>query len=104
MESFRAFRIYEEEGKVEARLESTDLDSLSPGDVVIRAVWSDVNYKDALAATGKGKILKRFPLIGGVDVFRQPGQQFHFNGIVLRMSGNVMISPHNETQKTVGIW
>jgi NADPH2:quinone reductase len=68
MEPFRAFRIYEEDGKVEARLESTDIDSLSSGDVVIRAVWSDVNYKDALAATGKGKILKRFPLIGGVDV------------------------------------
>ena len=34
MESFRAFRIHEEEGKVQARLESTDLDSLSPGDVV----------------------------------------------------------------------
>jgi len=68
MESFRAYRIYEEDGAIEARLETTDLDSLSPGNVVIRAVWSDVNYKDALAATGKGRILKRFPLIGGVDV------------------------------------
>ncbi len=68
MESFRAYRIYEEGGKVEGRLETTDLDSLSPGDVVIRAAWSDVNYKDALAATGKGKILKRFPLVGGIDV------------------------------------
>ena len=58
MESFRAFRIYQEDGVVEARLEATDLDSLSPGNVVIRAVWSDVNYKDALAATGKGRILK----------------------------------------------
>jgi NADPH2:quinone reductase len=68
MESFRAYRIYEEDGKVQARLESTELESLSPGNVVIRAVWSDVNYKDALAATGKGKILKRFPLVGGIDV------------------------------------
>ncbi len=68
MEPFRAFRIHEQDGKVQARLESTELDSLSPGNVVIRAVWSDVNYKDALAATGKGKILKRFPLVGGIDV------------------------------------
>lgn len=68
MVSFRAYRIYEEDGEVRGRLETTDLDSLSPGDVVIRAVWSDVNYKDALAGTGKGKILKRFPLIGGIDV------------------------------------
>src|SRR5690606_6443545 len=36
--------------------------------VVIRARWSSVNYKDALAGTGKGKILRRFPLIGGIDV------------------------------------
>jgi len=68
MESFRAYRIYEEDGESQGRLESTDLDSLSPGDVVIRALWSDVNYKDALAGTGKGKILKRFPLNGGIDV------------------------------------
>lgn len=68
MDSFRAYRIYEQDGEVQGRLEATELDTLSPGDVVIRAVWSDVNYKDALAGTGKGKILKRFPLIGGIDV------------------------------------
>jgi NADPH2:quinone reductase len=36
--------------------------------VVIRAAYSDINYKDALAATGKGKILRQFPLVGGIDV------------------------------------
>jgi len=35
---------------------------------VIRSAYSSVNYKDALAATGKGQILRRFPLVGGVDV------------------------------------
>ena len=68
MASFRAYRIYEQDGEIQGRLETTELESLSPGDVVIRAVWSDVNYKDALAGTGKGRILKRFPLIGGIDV------------------------------------
>ena len=68
MKSFRAYRIHEQDGEVQGRLESVDLDSLSEGNVVIRALWSDVNYKDALAGTGKGKILKRFPLIGGIDV------------------------------------
>jgi NADPH2:quinone reductase len=68
MKSFRAYRIHEQDGKVQGRLESVDLESLSEGNVVIRALWSDVNYKDALAGTGKGKILKRFPLIGGIDV------------------------------------
>jgi len=44
------------------------LDDLPPADVLIRAAWSSVNYKDAMAATGTGKILRRFPLIGGIDV------------------------------------
>ena len=41
---------------------------MTPGEVVIRTAYSSVNYKDALAATGAGKILKRFPLVGGIDV------------------------------------
>jgi NADPH2:quinone reductase len=68
MESFRAFRVHEESGKVTGRVENIDLDALSEGDVVIRGIWSDVNYKDALAATGKGKIMRRFPMVGGIDV------------------------------------
>ncbi len=68
MESFKAFRVHEEDGKTQARLENITLDALSEGDVVIRSVWSDVNYKDALAATGKGKIMRRFPMVGGIDV------------------------------------
>lgn len=68
MESFKAFRVHEEDGKTQARLDNITLDALSEGDVVIRAAWSDVNYKDALAATGKGKIMRRFPMVGGIDV------------------------------------
>src|SRR4030095_4856617 len=44
------------------------LDDLGAGAVVIKAAYSSVNYKDALAATGAGKIMRRFPLIGGIDV------------------------------------
>src|SRR2546423_13340393 len=44
------------------------LDDLSAGDVVIRAAYSSFNYKDALAATGAGKIIRRFPLVPGIDV------------------------------------
>src|SRR6266542_4994341 len=66
MLGFRAFRIHNE--KVCGALVDASLDELSPGDVVIRAVYSSVNYKDALAGTGTGKILRRFPLIGGIDV------------------------------------
>jgi acrylyl-CoA reductase (NADPH) len=68
MSSFKAFRITNTDGKISGAIVDTTLDELTPGDVVIKAEYSSVNYKDALAATGTGKILKRFPLIGGIDV------------------------------------
>src|SRR5688572_32753265 len=68
MNSFRAFRIFNDNGEIHGRIVEATLDELTPGEVVIEAAYSCVNYKDALAATGKGKILRRFPLIGGIDV------------------------------------
>ncbi len=67
-EQFSAFRIHQDDGGHRAGLESIGLGDLAPGEVVIRAAWSSVNYKDALAGTGKGRILRRFPLVGGIDV------------------------------------
>jgi putative YhdH/YhfP family quinone oxidoreductase len=67
MEKFRAYRLFNEDNKVQARLVETSLAELDPGEVVIRTAYSSVNYKDALAATGKGKIIRRFPCIGGID-------------------------------------
>jgi NADPH2:quinone reductase len=66
--SFRAFRVFEDDGRVQGRVVPAALDELSPGDVVIAASHSSVNYKDALAATGAGRIIRRFPLIAGIDV------------------------------------
>ena len=68
MQSFRACRIHNHSGRVTAVIEELSLDALSHGEVVIRVHYSSVNYKDALAATGRGKILRRFPLIGGIDL------------------------------------
>ena len=66
---FRAFRIHaDDRGGHRAGLEALTLDDLSPGEVVIRAAWSSINYKDALAGTGEGRILRRSPLVGGIDV------------------------------------
>ena len=65
---FKAFRIHSDGGKIVARFEELTLDDLSPGEVVIRVSHSDINYKDALAATGAGKILRRYPLVGGIDL------------------------------------
>jgi acrylyl-CoA reductase (NADPH) len=65
---FSAFKVFEESGKISGRIVQASLDELSEGAVVIKAAFSSVNYKDALAATGAGKIMRRFPLIGGIDV------------------------------------
>ena len=65
---FNAFRIHQDEHGHRSGIEAIGLDQLNPGEVVIRAQWSSVNYKDALAGTGKGRILRRFPPVGGIDV------------------------------------
>ena len=65
---FPAFKVFNDDGKITGRLVQQSLDDLSEGGVVIKAAYSSVNYKDALAATGAGKIMRRFPLIGGIDV------------------------------------
>jgi acrylyl-CoA reductase (NADPH) len=90
MESFRAFRIHQEGGKIAARLETIGLDALAAGEVVVKVGYSTINYKDALAATGAGKILRRYPLVGGIDLSGevvssgdpacQPGDKVLVNG------------------------
>jgi acrylyl-CoA reductase (NADPH) len=68
MQSFRAFRIHQQDRKIVSRMETIGLDDLSPGEVVVKVRYSTINYKDALAATGAGKILRRYPLVGGIDL------------------------------------
>lgn len=65
---FSAFRIHQENGKVAPRLETIALNDLAAGEVVIRVEYSTINFKDALAATGAGKILRRYPLVAGIDL------------------------------------
>ena len=67
MPTFRAFRIHEADRKIVARFDDITLDDLCPGEVVVRVSCSDINYKDALAATGTGRILRKYPLVGGID-------------------------------------
>jgi len=64
MQTYNAFRIHEQR----AGIEQLQLAQPAPGEVTIRVHWSGINYKDALAGTGKGRILRRFPLVGGVDL------------------------------------
>lgn len=66
--TFRALRIHQVEKKTEARLEQITLADLSPGQVVIRVAYSSINYKDALAVSGKGRIMRAYPKVAGIDL------------------------------------
>ncbi len=68
MQPFRAYRIDREDKSIVAGFTTLTLDELTPGDVVIDVSHSTINYKDALAATGAGRILRKFPLNGGIDL------------------------------------
>jgi putative YhdH/YhfP family quinone oxidoreductase len=67
-DQFRAFRIHGGDVPHRSGVEAVSLHDLAPGEVVIRTAYSSVNYKDALAGTGRGRILRGFPLVGGIDV------------------------------------
>ena len=68
MTDFRAYRIDQDDGKIVADFKTMSIDDLTEGDVVIKVSHSTINYKDALAATGKGRILRTYPLNGGIDL------------------------------------
>jgi putative YhdH/YhfP family quinone oxidoreductase len=68
MTTLKAYRIFNEDGKVVGRFTDMKMEELDTGDVVIKVAYSSVNFKDALAATGAGKIIRRFPCVGGVDL------------------------------------
>jgi NADPH2:quinone reductase len=68
MTAFRAYRIHRIDGRITPRFDEVTLDDLTPGEVIVRVAYSDINYKDALAATGTSPILRKYPLAGGIDL------------------------------------
>jgi NADPH2:quinone reductase len=66
--AFPAFRIHQDQGRIVSRLETISLPTVESGELLVRVHYSCINFKDALAATGKGKILRKYPLIGGIDL------------------------------------
>lgn len=68
MRNFKAYRIFEESSKSSGQFVEMTFADLDSGEVVIETHYSSVNYKDALAATGAGKVIRRFPCVGGIDV------------------------------------
>ena len=97
MSTFKAVRVSQDAGKsVSAALVEATIDELGAGEVVIASRFSSINYKDALAVTGRGRIMSRFPCIAGIDVagvvessadarFR-PGDAVFVNGFGLGVS------------------
>ena len=90
MSPFRAYRINQVDGKIAAGFERIARDDLTAGEVVIKVLWSGINFKDALAATGRGKILRTYPLNGGIDlsgVVMQSADSRHREGDEVLVSG-----------------
>ena len=67
MGTFKAIRIDKAEKGTTAALTQFDEAELMDGDVTVRVEWSTLNYKDGLALTGKSPVVRRFPMIAGID-------------------------------------
>ena len=96
---FQAFVIHQDaQRKVDSRMERMTVDQLDAGEVLIRVAYSSVNYKDALAATGAGKIIRRFPCVGGIDlsgtVVSSADSRFKAGDPVIATSFNIGVSHH----------
>ncbi len=68
MTTFKAIRVHQKDKGTEARIEDISVADLSAGEVVIQVHYSSLNYKDALAVTGKGRIMRRMPCVAGIDL------------------------------------
>src|SRR6202795_4037453 len=75
--TFRAIRIDKAEKGTTAALTQFDEADLMDGDVTVRVEWSTLNYKDGLAVTGKAPVVRRFPMIAGIDFAGTVEQSTH---------------------------
>lgn len=65
---FKAILIEKLEDKYSARLTELQDDQLPSGNVTVKVAYSTLNYKDALAITGKGPVVRQFPMVPGIDL------------------------------------
>ena len=68
MQTFKAYRTFEDQGIVASRFVDMKVEDLDPGDVLVRTKYSTINYKDALSYNGTGRIMRKFPTIAGIDM------------------------------------
>jgi acrylyl-CoA reductase (NADPH) len=96
---FKAFLIEEDaRRRVSSRMGSLEREALDAGEVLIRVCYSSINFKDALAATGRGRIIRRFPCVGGIDlsgvVVESSDPRFSPGDPVLATSFDIGVSHH----------
>ena len=105
--SFKAYQIQQTEGKVVSGFVDMQEEQLDPGEVTIAVAYSGVNYKDALAATGTGRIIRRFPCVGGVDlagtVVKSADPAFAPGDQVLATSYDIGVAHHGGYAETARI-
>lgn len=98
MSKFKAFLIEEAEEGVNSSFKTIDIADLDPGGVLIKTAYSSVNFKDALAATGAGKIIRRFPCVGGIDlsgvVVESSSDEFKVGQEVIATSYDIGVAHH----------
>ena len=65
---FKALVLTQDDGRTQSELRDLTIARLPPGDVTVKVDYSSLNYKDAMAVTGKGRIVRDFPLVPGIDL------------------------------------
>src|SRR5271156_1906540 len=108
---FKAIRIDKAEKGTTAALTEFDEAELMEGDVTVRVEWSTLNYKDGLAVTGKAPVVRRFPMIAGVDFSGtvessshpawEPGDKVILNGWGL---GETHLGAYAQKARVKGDW
>ena len=68
MQTFKAYRTFQDDSRIASRFVDLSLEELDPGDVVIRTKYSTINYKDALSYNGTGRIMRKYPTVAGIDM------------------------------------
>jgi len=109
--TFKAIVVEKSDGGQKVRLTDFDEANLMEGDVTVRVEWSTVNYKDGLAITGKAPVVRRFPMIAGIDFAGtvessthpqwKPGDRVILNGWGL---GETHLGGYAEKARVKGNW
>jgi acrylyl-CoA reductase (NADPH) len=111
MATFKAIRIDKAEKGQSVALVDFDENDLMDGDVTVQVAWSTINYKDGLALTGKAPVVRRFPMIPGIDLAGtvetssnpewKPGDQVILDGFGL---GETHLGAYGEKARVKGEW